>query len=129
VRLRINARSATALHPKDAYMTPPEAVRALMHFERLPASIVDPCCGDGRLLETLRFGGHIVYGSDIFDYGWPHMVERDYLAAPMHMVEGLGIVTNPPFRLAEQFVRKAISDGASYHAWLLRRTFSKVKAA
>jgi hypothetical protein len=121
--LRINARSATADHPLDAYMTPPEAVQALMKIERLPLSIADPCCGDGGLLETLRSGGHAVYGSDIADYGWPHTVLRDYLAEPVYMAEGLGIVTNPPFKLAEQLIPKAISDGAKYHAWLLRLNF------
>jgi hypothetical protein len=120
--LRINARSAGDLHPLDAYMTPKEAVRALMAVERLPKSIADPCCGDGGLLETLRAGGHVVYGSDIADYGWPHAKIRDYLAGPIAMGD-TAIVTNPPYRLAEEFIRKAISDGARRHAWLLRTNF------
>jgi hypothetical protein len=49
-------------------------------------------------------------------------VIRDYLAEPVEM-NGVGIIINPPFRLAEAFIRKAISDGCHYHAWLLRTNF------
>jgi hypothetical protein len=63
-----------------------------------------------------------VFGADIVSYGWPHTIIRDYLAEPVCMVD-TGIVTNPPFRLAEAFIRKAISDGCHYHAWLLRTNF------
>jgi hypothetical protein len=93
-----------------------------MAIERLPLSIADPCCGNGQLLETLRAAGHIVHGSDIVNYGWPHTVIRDYLAEPVEMGD-VGIVTNPPFRLAEEFIRKAIADNCHFHGWLLRTNF------
>ena len=104
----------------DAYFTPPEAVKALMHIERLPLSIADPCCGNGAILDVLKEAGHVVFGTDIVNYGWPHTVIRDYLAAPIIMGD-VAIVSNPPYRLAEKFVRKA--DGCQYHAWLLRLNF------
>jgi hypothetical protein len=44
------------------------------------------------------------------------------LIEPVEM-NGVGIVTNPPYRLAGAFIRKAIADGADYHAWLLRLNF------
>jgi hypothetical protein len=71
---------------------------------------------------VLREAGHIVFGADVVNYGWPHTMARDYLAEPVVM-NGVGIVTNPPFRLAEKFIRKAILDGTHYHAWLLRPNF------
>src|ERR1700730_4181966 len=120
--LRINARASTADHPLDAYWTPAEAVRALMAIERLPVSIADPCVGTGVILEVLRQAGHIVHGADIVDYGWQYTVIRDYLTEPVLMNDG-GIVPNPPFRLAEQFIRKAIADRCHFHAWLLRTNF------
>jgi hypothetical protein len=83
--LRINSRAPIADHPLDAYMSPPEAVLALMKIERLPLSLCDPCCGDGSLLETLRRGNHIVHGADIQFYRWPHSQIRNYLAEPVHM--------------------------------------------
>jgi hypothetical protein len=120
--LRINASHTHAERGLDCYWTPPEATRALMRIERLPKSIADPCCGTGAILDVLKASGHIVYGSDIVNYGWPHAVVRDYLAEPVEM-NGVAIVTNPPFRLAEKFIRKAIAEGCGYHAWLLRTNF------
>src|ERR1700730_9128289 len=120
--LRINARAPTSAHHLDAYMTPAEAVRALMSIERLPRCIADPCVGTGAILDVLAEAGHIVHGAAVVDYGWPHTVIRDYLAEPVQM-NGVGIVTNPPFRLAERFIRKAIADDCHYHTWLMRTNF------
>jgi methylase of polypeptide subunit release factors len=96
-----------------------------MAIERLPTSIADACCGSGAILNVLAAAGHIVHGADIVDYGWRGncTMIRDYLAEPVEM-NGVAIVTNPPFRQAEAFIRKAIADGCHYHAWLFARTSS-----
>jgi hypothetical protein len=120
--LRINNAHTHSERGLDCYWTPPEVTRALMAIEKLPVSIADPCCGSGAILDVLKAAGHIVHGADIADYGWPHTVIRDYLAGPVEM-NGVAIVTNPPYRLAERFIRKAISDGCHFHAWLLRTNF------
>jgi hypothetical protein len=117
--LHINCRSANAT---DVHWTPPELALALARIEQLPKAIADPCCGCGNILEALRPLGHVVHGADVVDYGWPHTVIRDFFSEPIEM-NGVGIVTNPPFPLAEKFIRKAISDGCTYHAWLLRVNF------
>ena len=93
-----------------------------MSIERLPRSIADPCVGTGAILDVLKEAGHIVHGADVMDYGWPWTVIRDYLAEPV-LMNGVAIVTNPPFRLAEKFIRKAITDKCHFHAWLLRTNF------
>lgn len=121
--LRISSRAPTSLHPLDAYATPAEAVRALMAIECLPKSIADPCVGTGAIVDVLAASGYSVFGSDVVNYGWKHTVVRDYLTEPFMMLNNTGIVTNPPFRLAEAFIRKAIADGAKFHAWLLRLQF------
>jgi hypothetical protein len=120
--LRINSTHAHADRGLDGYWTCPEAVRALTVIERLPKSIADPCCGSGAILNVLEEAGHIVHGADLIDYGWRGTVIRDYLDEPVIMGDA-GIVTNPPFRLAEEFIRKAFADGCRYHAWLLRTNF------
>jgi hypothetical protein len=122
MNLRINARAPTSEHPLDAYFTPPVATKALLKIENLPLSIGDPCCGDGAILKVLKDAGHLTFGADIVDYGYPFTMVRDFLAEPVVM-NGTAIVTNPPFRLAEAFIRKAISDECHYHAWLLRTNF------
>jgi hypothetical protein len=122
VTLRINNRGKSEDNPNDAFWTPPELAIALSRLERLPRAIADPACGSGSILDALKAKGFVVFGADIVDYGWPNTVIRDHLAQPVHMGE-VGIISNPPFKLAEQFVRKAISDGCKYHAWLLRTNF------
>ena len=66
--------------------------------------------------------GYHVVSTDIADYGWSGCrTGVDYLtAAPIAGIEAM--VTNPPYRLAVQFVRKAIS-GVGYVALLLRTNF------
>jgi hypothetical protein len=106
----------------DAYWTPPEATRALLQLEDLPKHVIDPACGTGAILDVLSPHGHIVYGQDIVDYGWPGTVLQDYLTDDWGSRDH-AIVTNPPFKLANQFIRKALADGVRYHAWLLRMNF------
>lgn len=122
LRTRVNSCHSREERGLDCYWTPPEATRALMAIERLPVSIADPCCGSGAILNVLAAAGYITIGSDVVDYGWPNTILRDYLATPLVM-NLTGIVSNPPYLLAAEFLAKAISDGAIYHAWLLRLNF------
>ena len=103
-------------------MDPPEATTALSKIESVPRSVADPACGSGAILDVLRAAGHNVHGADIVDYGWPHTVVRDYLAGPVEM-NGVAIVTNPPYRLAQKFIQKALDDGTRFAAFLLRLNF------
>jgi hypothetical protein len=112
-RLRVNSTHSHADRGLDAYWTPPEATTALLKIESVPRSVADPACGSGAILDVLRAAGHIVHGSDIADYGWPHTVIRDYLAEPVEM-NGVAIVTNPPYRLAQKFIQKALDDGTRF---------------
>jgi hypothetical protein len=109
--MRINLTHSYAVRQNDCYWTPACAVQALLRIEgtALPRSLTDPCCGAGAILDVLKAAGHIVHGADIIDHGWPHTVIRDYLAEPVVM-NGVGIVTNPPYRLALRFIQKALRD-------------------
>jgi hypothetical protein len=102
----------------DAYFTPVEAVQALLLLEgdRLPSRIWEPAAGDGAIVKPLQASGRRVFGSDIHDYGAGYAV-ADYLAAAAPSVEG--IVTNPPYMLAEAFAAKALRE-VPYVALLLR---------
>ena len=96
-------RAPTRDHVDDLYDTSPVAVRALMKVERLPLVIWEPCCGTGNIVEELRHAGHQVIATDLNARGCPDSSIRDFLApAPRHRCDA--IVTNPPFRLAEQFI-------------------------
>ena len=89
----------------DLYETPPEAIRALMQVERLPHRLWEPACGPGAIVRVLRAVGYDVIASDLVDYGCDGSIAGvDFLMEP-RAPEGVeAIVTNPPYKLAAQFV-------------------------
>jgi hypothetical protein len=93
----------------DAYMTPPVAVTALLRVERLPHYLWEPCSGRGSIVNVLRAAGHQVLASDLIDYSQPtHFANRDFLLERKAPEGCQAIVTNPPFKLAEEFVAHAL---------------------
>lgn len=99
----------------DLYETPPAAVRALMGIETLPRTIWEPACGPGAIVRELRGAGHEVLATDLIPY---ETVDQDYALCDFLLASRMAttvtgepygcIVTNPPFRYAEQFVRRAL---------------------
>lgn len=108
----------------DFYATPPEAVAALLAVEEkwLPqGTIWEPACGDGAIVKPLRAAGYEVLATDLVDRGCPDSSISDFLAGntrPYHNA----IITNPPFKLAREFVDTAL-ESAPYVAMLLRLAF------
>ena len=84
-------------------------------------SIWEPAAGDGNIVSALRRAGALVRLSDIktgFDFLGPHNT-----AAPgVH-----AIVTNPPYNLAEAFIRHALDMPVQYVAMLLRNEYDCAK--
>ena len=114
-------RAPTRDHVDDRYDTDPVAIRALMKVERLPKVIWEPCCGTGNIVDELRHHGHQVIATDINARGCPDSSVRDFLKpAPFHRCDA--IVTNPPYVLAEDFVRIGL-ERAPLVAMLLRLAF------
>jgi hypothetical protein len=93
----------------DLYETPPEAVRALLGVERLPLYVWEPACGPGAIAQVLRAAGHRVYATDLFDHGCPDAEAGVNFLEQLNAPSGIGcIVTNPPYRLAAEFVAHAL---------------------
>src|SRR5262249_37987887 len=91
------------------YETPTVAVEALLRVERLPHRLWEPACGRGAIVRPLRAAGHEVLASDLVDYGDPtHFYRRDFLMEKLP-TGCEGIVTNPPYKLAEEFAAHAIA--------------------
>ena len=108
----------------DAYFSPPEAIASLLHIEQahLPRCIWEPAAGDGAMVRPLRGAGYTVIASDIADYGLEDCeAGLDYLKAKPPP-DAQGIVTNPPYKPAERFARKALRE-VPYVALLLRTNF------
>jgi hypothetical protein len=94
---------------RDAYQTPPCAVEALLRVEQLPHTIWEPACGRGSIVRVLRDHGHAVIASDITDYGDLQLdFQADFLGESCAPAGVEAIATNPPFKLAEEFVRRAL---------------------
>jgi hypothetical protein len=122
--VRIQSRHSNMDRGADPYFSPPQAAASLLHIERefLPRCIWEPAAGDGGIARPLQDAGFTVISSDLLDYGWDGSTAGvDYLKAkPPAGVEA--IVTNPPFKKAQQFVEKAL-DEVDYIALLMRTNF------
>jgi hypothetical protein len=102
-------RHSYAERQLDCYETPAVAVEALLRVERLPHRIWEPCAGRGAIVNVLRAHGHEVVASDLIDYGVAGQeFGRDFLLEDEAPAGIECIVTNPPFKLAEQFVAHAL---------------------
>jgi hypothetical protein len=93
----------------DCYETPACAVEALLRVESLPRRVWEPACGPGSIVKVLRARGHKVVASDVVDYGCEDQILLDFLKIPLGDVGMECIVTNPPYQLAERFVRQALN--------------------
>lgn len=117
----------------DYYPTPPFATTALCNFLKLRHElgsmlVHEPAAGGGHMVEVLNNYFWHVFASDVADYGQGYMV-ADYLTMPQpHKWEGSmkyadWIITNPPFALAERFIRRAIHQASVGVAMLCRLQF------
>lgn len=107
----------------DFYPTPPEAVEALLDSKWVPTpqfSVWEPACGDGAISKELVARGFSVSSTDLVDRGYgAHGV--DYLKTTSRLAAQ--VVTNPPFKLAEHFIRQGFKLGIGYQAHLLKAQF------
>lgn len=105
-----SGRAALVDRKDDLYETPDVATRALLKVETLPEIIWEPACGPGAIVRVLREAGHKIYATDLVDYGCDDSESRvDFLmeqSAPTYIG---AIVTNPPYKLANEFVAHALT--------------------
>ena len=104
-------RHPHAVRGHDLYETPPEAVRALIEAVPLPPNVWECACGRGAISKVLLQAGFGVRSSDIADYGFGE-AHIDFLReqrSPDIDSDRWAIVTNPPFKRANQFVRHALT--------------------
>jgi hypothetical protein len=110
----------------DCYPTSPGATRALLMAETLPRRLWDCACGGGTVTGELRAAGYEVVASDLVNYGIPitspGYYGTDFLLEQRAPIGCEGIVCNPPYKLAPQFVRRALKL-VPFTAMLLRLAF------
>lgn len=109
----------------DFYATPPEAVAALLAVERkwMPRGVIwEPACGDGAIVLPMRAAGFNVFASDLVDRGCPNSEILDFVEGNLPIGRHDAIITNPPFKLAREFVDRSLVR-VPYVAMLLRLAF------
>lgn len=100
----------------DFYPTPPEVTQALLDILTLPkgTTVWEPACGEGHMVEVMTKNGLEVIGTDI-------QSGTDFLKAELPG-DVQWIITNPPFSLAEQFIRKSAEHKVPF-AMLLKSQY------
>ena len=89
----------------DFYATEPAAADWLCKLEVFEGKILEPSCGTGHLSERLIANGYEVESRDLIDRGYGEVA--DFLAEDNTFFDG-NVVTNPPYKYAQEFVQKAI---------------------
>lgn len=97
----------------DDFPTPPWATRALcewlQRYYRIDcATVREPAANRGHMVKPLEEYFEKVVPSDVHDYGVGYPIE-DYLFGQIPDPVDFTI-TNPPFRLAEQFIERALQS-------------------
>ena len=119
----------------DFYPTDPEATHALMAaigdgiegwsvMTGKPIRFHEPSCGDGAISKVLESYGYDVLSTDLVDRGYG-TGGIDYLTSTETRPF---VITNPPFNLAEDFIKKALDDGAERVWMLLKATYFHAKS-
>jgi hypothetical protein len=113
-------RSSEDRNHLDFYPTPPSATIALMRFlegrnlVNQNHKIWEPACGSGDMTLVLRKLEYDVTGTDI-------ETGHDYLVTDISEHVNW-VITNPPFSLASQFIRRSLENGVSF-AFLLKSQY------
>lgn len=125
--------------PADLYPTPVdgtesiiEVLKAMKRPDGTPIKTIwEPACGDGRLARVLEWHGFTVISTDLREYPGYGYGGLDFLTETpggkwgWDMPEIDAIVSNPPFSLAEEFIRRALTFTPNV-VMLLKQTFWNV---
>jgi hypothetical protein len=123
----VMAQRTEAADSPDDFPTPPWATRGLIeHVLGDKAALADmsclePACGAGHMAKVLKEYFREVKCSDAYHYGYGPV--RDFLTYPYETNACDWVITNPPFRLAEEFVLRALRVARRGIAILARTVF------
>ena len=103
----------------DYYPTPPYATEQLLKHEKFYGEIWEPACGEGHISKVLEAADFTVCSSDAFYYAFGGV--RDFLDEDQCSFDH--IITNPPYKLAQEFVEHSKTIAKHKIAMLLRTAF------
>ncbi len=124
----VMAQRAEAKDSRDDFPTPPWATRGLMEHvlskfgDVRTQTCLEPACGAGHMDKVLREYFKQTTASDIHPYGYSEVV-ADFLNTPFEVGSHDWVITNPPFKQAEEFVLRARQIARRGVAILARTVF------
>jgi hypothetical protein len=104
----------------DYYATEPNTINALFKVENFEGNIWECACGEGHLSNRMIELGKEVISTDLIYRGYG-ITGIDFLKQTKS--HGNNIVTNPPYKYAQEFVEKAIELSTNKIAMFLKLTF------
>lgn len=118
----------------DHFPTPPWATRALCEWLERPVTpwtipplqtqdAWEPACAEWYMARALGEYFRSVYASDVHDYGYGAVEDFVFPLRQISADQADWIITNPPFRLAEQFATRALELASRGVALLVRTAF------
>ena len=125
------AASSHALEKRevnDYYATDPKAAEWLLELEPELDNIWECACGEGHLAKVFDRAGKLQFATDLIDRGYGGVV--DFLNTDTNIKYNGDIVSNPPYKIAERFIRKAldtVTDGRKV-CMFLKLTFLESKS-
>jgi hypothetical protein len=93
--------------PDDYYVTPRKAIDSLLDAEPIRGPVWEPACGNGAISLALMARSIEVHSTDIADHGYGAS-GLDFLFCARPRFSFKTMLTNPPFKLAQQFVQRAL---------------------
>ena len=88
----------------DYYATDPKTIPPLFEVEKFDNMIWECACGEGHLSKAMEDFGKDVFSTDKVDRGFGQLC--DFLEEDMEWYGD--IITNPPYKYAQEFVEKSI---------------------
>jgi hypothetical protein len=122
----VMSQRVEAADSPDDFPTPPWATRGLIEYvlsksALAKATCLEPACGAGHMAKVLKEYFDEVDCADAYSYGYGRI--RDFLTHPYVPASFDWVITNPPFRLAEEFVLRSLSIARIGVAILARTVF------
>jgi hypothetical protein len=123
----VMSQRVEAADSPDDFPTPPWATRGLIEYAIDDKSslgsmtCLEPACGAGHMAKVLQEYFREVSCADAYSYGYGQV--RNFLTFPYAASSCDWVITNPPFRLAEEFVLRALKIARVGVAILARTVF------
>lgn len=105
-------------HTDDWYVEPLWCSERLFHVEQFDGAIWDPACGGGNIVKSALASGYHVTATDKVKR-WDGARVLNFLEAELDVGAADNIVSNPPFKHAQEFVEVALAIACHKVAMLL----------